>query len=73
MAAEGVAVAQQGEIGERLKKAAARVGALTVSLIWDITDDLDLHAESPMATGERGQIFCKFTQRQVACDFMGLV
>ena len=52
-----VKVAHEGEIGKRLKKAAARVGALTVSLIWDTVDDLDLHAESPASRGETGHIF----------------
>lgn len=57
VAEEVVKVAHEGEIGKRLKKAAARVGALTVSLIWDNVDDLDLHAQTPMAQGETGHIF----------------
>lgn len=49
---EVVKVAHAGEIGKRLQKAAARVGDLTVSLIWDTVDDLDLHAETPMSHGD---------------------
>jgi hypothetical protein len=33
-------------MGARLKKAGARVGHVTVSLMWHNTDDLDLHCES---------------------------
>ena len=40
-----------GEIGERLRLARARVGQLTCSLIWNNTDDLDLHCEAPGSTG----------------------
>eukprot|EP01043_Picozoa_sp_COSAG02_P034429 COSAG02_NODE_2405_length_8933_cov_133.975209_4_plen_221_part_00 len=48
VSAEVVAKAHQGEMGQRLKKAGARVGALTCSLIWNNTDDLDLHCDSPV-------------------------
>jgi uncharacterized protein YfaP (DUF2135 family) len=54
---EVVKVAHEGEIGKRLKQAAARVGDLTVSLIWDNVDDLDLHAETPMSRGDTRHIF----------------
>lgn len=37
----------QGEMGERLRKAGARVGRLTCSLLWNNTDDLDLHCMTP--------------------------
>jgi hypothetical protein len=43
-----VEVAHAGDLGVRLKKAGARVGALTCSLLWNNTDDLDLHCEGPM-------------------------
>lgn len=39
--------AHKGEMGARLKKAGAKVGALTVSLMWHNLNDLDLHCESP--------------------------
>ena len=38
VAAEIVAVAHEGEIGERLKKVGARVGAMTCSLLWNNQD-----------------------------------
>eukprot|EP01043_Picozoa_sp_COSAG02_P071976 COSAG02_NODE_13376_length_1402_cov_0.997698_1_plen_106_part_00 len=37
----------QGEMGERLRLAGARVGRLTCSLLWNNTDDLDLHCVTP--------------------------
>jgi|EP01043_Picozoa_sp_COSAG02_P035244 MHS family proline/betaine transporter-like MFS transporter len=37
----------QGEMGERLRLAGARVGRLTCSLMWHNTDDLDLHCVTP--------------------------
>lgn len=37
----------QGVMGERLRKAGARVGRLTCSLLWNNTDDLDLHCTTP--------------------------
>jgi hypothetical protein len=42
-----VEVAHAGDIGIRLKKAGARVGALTCSLVWNNADHLDLHCEGP--------------------------
>ena len=39
--------AHKGEMGERLKAAGAQVGALTVSLMWNNKNDLDIHCESP--------------------------
>jgi uncharacterized protein YfaP (DUF2135 family) len=42
-----VAAAHSGEMGARLKKAGAKVGALTCSLLWNTEDDLDLHCETP--------------------------
>ena len=48
VSAEVVAKAHEGEMGQRLKKAGARVGELTCSLIWNNTDDLDLHCDSPV-------------------------
>lgn len=39
--------AHAGDIGVRLKKAGARVGKLTCSLIWNNADDLELHCLSP--------------------------
>lgn len=39
--------AHAGEMGARLKKANAKVGALTCSLMWNNHNDLDLHCKSP--------------------------
>ena len=41
------AAAHAGEMGRRLKKAGAQVGKLTVSLMWDNANDLDIHCETP--------------------------
>ena len=38
--------AHAGELGRRLQ-AARKVGDVTCSLMWDNTDDLDLHCEGP--------------------------
>lgn len=35
------------ELKRRLQKAGARVGQVTLSLMWNTTDDLDLHVECP--------------------------
>lgn len=43
----------EGEIGDRLRLARARVGNLTCSLLWNNTDDLDLHCEAPGSTGNQ--------------------
>ena len=34
-------------MGRRLQKAGAQVGKLTVSLMWDNGNDLDIHCETP--------------------------
>jgi hypothetical protein len=39
--------ALRGDMGERMKRAGAQVGALTCSLKWDNQNDLDLHCLSP--------------------------
>ena len=57
------AEAHKGEMGERLKKAGAKVGALTCSLMWDNANDLDLHCESP--TGSH--IFYEHGHRKGTC------
>jgi hypothetical protein len=44
---EIVEVAHAGDMGARLKKAGARVGALTCSLVWNSMDELSLHCEGP--------------------------
>merc|ERR1711939_1303402 len=44
---ETVRAAHHGEIGRRLQQAGAVVGAITCSLVWDNTDDLDLHCTGP--------------------------
>ena len=45
--AEAEAKAHAGELGRRLQAAGAKIGDVTVSLMWDNTDDLDLHCEGP--------------------------
>lgn len=40
-----VAKAHEGEIGQRLKQAGARVGALTCSLLWNNTDVRTHHSK----------------------------
>ena len=45
--AEAKEKAHAGELGRRLKAAGAQVGDITVSLMWDNTDDLDLHCIGP--------------------------
>ena len=42
-----VDIHHQGEMGERLRSAGARVGRVTCSLMWHNTDDLDLHCATP--------------------------
>ena len=51
------AQAHRGSLGQRLKAANARVGALTISLMWDNRNDLDIHCKSP--TGSH--IYCEFS------------
>ena len=64
VSAEVVAVAHEGEIGERLKKVGARVGAMTCSLLWN---NQDVRAED-ICTHLHASVIFSSAQPTLSCN-----